>query len=207
MRLSRLLSPLGISVVGLLVLVVLCAPARATPELTAVPSERGATAPGHGQEVATPRLHANVTATQTLTRHVFLPIIAQQDTCDVVTVRQLTACENQIAYDTLRQNHHILIRVVDKFGSGLNGVPVKICWGPYWHDCALPVTQNLRGEPGRVDFSMFIHEYWVEVQVGTGLIAGPISSDIDRIEICEETGEIGNSRYHYSFEVTFTIVG
>ena len=204
---SRLFSPIGISVVGLFVLVVLCAPVRATPHLNAVPSERGVIAPGLGEEVTTPRLRANVTATQTLTQTVFLPIIAHQNTYDVVTVRRLTACENQIAYDTLRQNHHILIRVVDKFGSGLNGIPVKICWGPYWHDCALPVTHNLRGEPGRVDFSMYIFEYWVEVQAGTGAIAGPISSDIDRIEICEETGEIGNSRYHYSFEVTFTIVG
>ena len=200
MRLSRLLSPLGISVVGLLVLVVLCAPAQATPRLNAVPSERGATAAGLGQEGATPRLRANVTATQTLTRHVFLPIIAQQDTDDVVTVRRLTACENQ-------HRHHIFVRVVDKLGNGLNGIPVKICWSLGSYDCALPVTQTLREEPGRVDFSMYIDDYWVEVQAGTGAIAGPINSGIDRDEICEETGEIGNSRYHYSFEVTFTIVG
>jgi hypothetical protein len=111
------------------------------------------------------------------------------------SVRRLTPCENQ-------GKHHIFVHVVDTLGRGLPDIPLKISWGPNPGDAAYATT----GETGWVEFAMFKGVYSVKVATGNSQVVGGITGDFANEEICEDTGEIGNWRYHVSFEVVFTRV-
>lgn len=114
----------------------------------------------------------------------------------VKSVRQLTACENM-------GKHHIYIRVVDANGMGIDGVPVRISWGPGENDGANAVTESKDGEMGHINFAMFKGTYNVQVMAGSSQVASGITPDIADHEICESTGEVGNTLYHRSYEVIF----
>jgi hypothetical protein len=113
----------------------------------------------------------------------------------VVSVRRLTACENH-------GMHHIFINVYDKDGKGIPGIRLRVSW---LTDSVIAETgHKLDVHPGYVEFAMFKGSYTVEVLDGTSEVAGPVSPDIPESEGCTETGNpIGNSLYHYSFEVIF----
>jgi hypothetical protein len=115
----------------------------------------------------------------------------------VSSVRQLTPCENQ-------GKHHIFVHVIDAAGNGLNGVPVLICWGPAYFDCAHMITEEKWRGNGWVEFAMFKGTYSVQIEGARSQVASGITPDFAVDEICEDTGSIGNSRFHVSFEVTFT---
>jgi hypothetical protein len=118
---------------------------------------------------------------------------------EVSSVRQLTPCENQ-------GKHHIFVHVINAAGNGLNGVPVLICWGPGQADCAHPITEDKERGKGWVEFAMFKGAYSVQIEGANSQVASGITPDFAIDEICEDTGEIGNSRFHVSFEVIFTRV-
>ncbi len=114
----------------------------------------------------------------------------------VTGVRQLTACENE-------GKHHIFVHVIDKAGNGLNGVPLKICWGPSDGDCANPITETKGRGPGWVEFAMFKGVYSVQVAGAKSQVASGITPDYQIDEECPATGNaVANSRFHASFEVT-----
>ncbi len=112
-----------------------------------------------------------------------------------VSIRQLTPCENE-------GKHHLFIYVKDMNGKGMPGVRVRVAW-PGGE--ATPMTgHKLEIGPGFVDFAMFKGSYTVEVLGYASEIAGPISPDIPRNELCAETGNpVANSLFHYSYEVIF----
>ncbi|GAB4529842.1 MAG: hypothetical protein Kow0063_07320 [Anaerolineae bacterium] len=113
----------------------------------------------------------------------------------IASVRQLTPCENE-------GKHHIFVHVVDAAGNGLNGVPLKICWGPGEGDCAHPVTESKERGKGWVEFAMFKGVYSVQVESGKSQVASGITPDFQIDELCSETGNpVANSRFHASFEV------
>jgi CRP-like cAMP-binding protein len=115
----------------------------------------------------------------------------------VVKVRRLTACENQ-------GNHHIFIQVLDQNGNGIPGVTLKVTWGPGDRDWAPAETgHKLEKGPGYVEFAMFHGTYTVEV-VGFKSEKAQVTVDIPQAETCEETDNpVGNSLYHWSYEVVF----
>lgn len=114
-----------------------------------------------------------------------------------VTVRQLTACENQ-------GKHHLFIYVNDRTGAGIPGVRLRVWW-PGGE--AFLTTGDKIEDPGLTDFAMFKGTYYVEVLGYASETAGPLSPDIPRDELCAENGNpVANSLFHYSFEVTFTKV-
>jgi hypothetical protein len=125
----------------------------------------------------------------------FLPIVIGSGGPDftVISVRQLTPCENE-------GRHHIFTRVVNANGVGLNGIPLKICWGPSQADCAHITTD----ETGWAEFAMFKGTYSVQVATGTSQVVSGMTGDYAIDEMCEETGNpVANSRFHVSFEVIF----
>ncbi len=114
----------------------------------------------------------------------------------VTSVRQLTACENE-------GKHHIFVHVIDKNGSGLNGVPLKICWAPGDDNCANPTTESKSEGQGWVEFAMFKGAYSVQVAGAKSQVASGITPDYQLDELCPTTGNpVANSRFHASFEVT-----
>jgi hypothetical protein len=118
---------------------------------------------------------------------------------EVSSVRKLTPCENQ-------GKHHIFVHVIDAAGNGLNGVPLMICWGPGEADCAHPITETKERGKGWVEFAMYKGTYSVQIEGANSQVASGITPDFAVDEICEDTGSIGNSRFHVSFEVIFTRV-
>jgi CRP-like cAMP-binding protein len=115
----------------------------------------------------------------------------------VTSVRQLTACENE-------GKHHIFARVIDAAGNGLDGMPLKICWGPGTADCARPITETKQRGQGWVEFAMFKGVYSVQVDAPKSQAASGITPDFQLDEECKTTGNpVANSRFHASFEVTF----
>lgn len=108
-------------------------------------------------------------------------------------VRQLTACENN-------GKHHIFVNVVDQNGSGMPGMTVRVAW---------PGGESFletgdKEEPGLADFAMFKGEYTVEVMGVLSEVVGPITPNIPKDEPCHENGNaVGNSLFHYSYDVEF----
>jgi hypothetical protein len=115
---------------------------------------------------------------------------------EVGSVRQLTACENQ-------GRHHIFTRIVDSDGDGLSDIPIQVCWAPGTDNCAVITTDDA----GWAVFAMFKGIYSVQVASGNSQVASGITADFGIDEVCEETGEIGNYRFHYSYEVIFIKTG
>jgi len=116
----------------------------------------------------------------------------------IASVRQLTACENQ-------GKHHIFIKVIDSAGNGLDGVPIKICWGPLEGQCTnpYPLTETKDDGPGQVHFAMFKGVYSVQVANAKSQVASGITPDYQLDELCPENDNpVANSRFHASFEVT-----
>jgi hypothetical protein len=113
----------------------------------------------------------------------------------VASVRQLSPCENE-------GNHHIYIRVVDQNGEGVDGVPVKVCWGTNQGDCVRPITETKSRGKGWIEFAMFKGTYNVQVDGAKSMVASGITPDFQRDELCPATGNsVANSLYHASFEV------
>jgi CRP-like cAMP-binding protein len=116
----------------------------------------------------------------------------------VKEIRRLTACENQ-------GNHHLFINVVDLQGNGIPGITLKVAWGPNDNDWAPAETgHKLEKGPGYVEFAMFHGTYTVEVMGAKSEKAEGMTVDIAQGETCEETGNpVGNSLYHWSYDVVF----
>jgi hypothetical protein len=114
-----------------------------------------------------------------------------------VSVRQLTPCENQ-------GKHHIFIHVVDQAGNAMSGVELRVWWTG---GEASVVTGTKAEDSSLTDFAMFKGTYYVEVKGAISEVAGPITPDIPRDELCKENNNaVANSFYHYSYEVIFTKV-
>jgi len=113
----------------------------------------------------------------------------------VVSVRELTPCENM-------GRHHIFVKVQDTAGRGINGVPVRICWGDLPYECAMPITETLSAGDGWIEFAMFRGIYSVTVADGTSQVASGLTPDYAVDEPCGDD-EDANSLYHISFEVIF----
>jgi cAMP-dependent protein kinase regulator len=114
----------------------------------------------------------------------------------IASSRQLTPCENE-------GKHHIFIHVIDATGNGLNGVQVKVCWGPNEGDCAHPITETKDRGPGWVEFAMFKGVYSVQIEGAKSQVASGLTPDFQLDELCVETDNpVANSRFHASFEVT-----
>lgn len=115
----------------------------------------------------------------------------------LASVRQLTACENA-------GKHHIFVYVLDQQGQGMPNMQVRVTWvgGE-----AILTTGDKGSNPGLVDFAMFKGTYRVELVNASSQVIDGITPDIPRDEMCDETGNpVGNSLFHYSYEVTFTKV-
>jgi len=113
----------------------------------------------------------------------------------VVKVRRLSACENH-------GNHNIYINVIDKDRNGIPWVKLWVSWGP--DGAELETGHKPEMGDGYVDFPMFKGTHTVEVVNARSEIAQGITPDIPVAERCEDTGEeLGNSLYHYSYEVVF----
>jgi hypothetical protein len=136
--------------------------------------------------------------TTELTHHVYLPIIGHNPYF-TASIRQLTACENQ-------GRHHLFITVVSSTGEELSDVPIKISWSAGFEEIITDSTVITTDNSGKAEFTMFKVNYWAEVASGTGKTVGPVTTTIDSVEICEDTGEVGNSLFHYSYEIVFTKV-
>lgn len=112
-----------------------------------------------------------------------------------VSVRQLTACENE-------GKHHLFIYVKNTNGEGMVGVRVRVAWPG--GEATMMTGEKTHIDPGFVDFAMFKGNYTVQVLDYVSEIAGPITPDIPRDEICAETGNgVANSLFHYSYEIIF----
>jgi len=114
----------------------------------------------------------------------------------VRSVRQLTPCENQ-------GRHHIFIRVQDSAEQGINGLPIRIEWGPGNDQYAITHTGRkpyINGtlRDGVAEFAMFRGFYWVSVLDGETERAGEFTADYGVTEYCGNSP--GNSLYHVSFE-------
>jgi hypothetical protein len=113
----------------------------------------------------------------------------------LVKVRRLSACENH-------GNHNININVLDKDGNGLPWIKCWVSWGP--DGAELETGHKPEIGDGYVDFPMFKGTHTVQVMNFKSEIAQGITPDIPVGERCEESGEdLGNSLYHYSYEVVF----
>jgi len=113
----------------------------------------------------------------------------------VATARQMTPCENA-------GKHHLFINVRDKNGQGIPNVRVRVFW---MSGEAFAVTgHKLEVHPGFVDFAMFKGSYTVQLADLDSEVAGPLTPDIPRDEICDKTrNPVANSLFHYSYEITF----
>lgn len=111
--------------------------------------------------------------------------------------RQLTACENN-------GKHHLFIYVRDGNGTGIPGVNVRVAWAG---GEVVVQTGTKAEDPGLVDFPMFKGSYWVQVLDGSSEEVGPLTPDIPIDVPCLENGNpVGNSLFHYSYDVIFTKV-
>lgn len=112
-----------------------------------------------------------------------------------VSVRQLTACENE-------GKHHLFIYVKDLNGQGIPGVRVRVSWAS--GEATMMTGEKTHIDPGFVDFAMFKGTYTVQILDYATEIAGPLTPDIPRDELCAETGNgVANSLFHYSYEIIF----
>jgi hypothetical protein len=112
-----------------------------------------------------------------------------------VSVRQLTPCENE-------GKHHLFIYIKDINGEGMPGLRVRVSWPS--GDATMMTGEKNHIDPGFVDFAMFKGSYTVQVLDYVSEIAGPLTPDIPRDELCAETGNtVANSLFHYSYEVIF----
>ncbi len=110
-------------------------------------------------------------------------------------VRQLTPCENE-------GKHHLFIYVKDADGEGMPGVRLRVAWSG--GEASTTTGEKNHIDPGFVDFAMFKGSYTVQVLGYVSEIAGPITPDIPRNELCADTGNpVANSLYHYSYEIVF----
>ena len=108
-----------------------------------------------------------------------------------VTVRRLTACEN-------RGKHHIFIRLRGSQGHALPDNTVRVSWS----DGSVDIHTGLKAEDaGLVEFTMYPGNYWVDIPNTDCETVGPLTTEIPEGEYCD--GELGNSLYHYSYEVIF----
>jgi hypothetical protein len=157
-----------------------------TPTITPTPTETPTQLPTSiPQPAAAPRPTATFTPAPTPTPNVDFQ----------VNIRQLTACENE-------GKHHLFIYVKDIQGQGLPGVRVRVGWPG--GEATMMTGEKTHIGPGFVDFAMFKGSYTVQVLDYVSEIGGPITPDIPRSELCEETGNpVANSLFHYSYEVTF----
>ncbi|MGC8878106.1 MAG: cyclic nucleotide-binding domain-containing protein [Anaerolineae bacterium] len=162
-----------------------------TPTITPTPTRTPSPTPP-----ATPTSRPRARATRAPTDTPTPPPTPTPDVDYIIaSVRQLTPCENE-------GKHHIFVRVIDQFGNGVDGVPLKICWGPGDNDCARPITETKSRGKGWVEFAMFKGTYNVRVDGAKSMVASGITPDYQLDEICPETGNpVANSRYHASFEV------
>jgi hypothetical protein len=145
---------------------------------------------------STPRPHTPTPRPPTETPTITLTPTPDADYI-VSSVRQLTPCENE-------GKHHIFIHVIDKTGSGLNNVPIKVCWAPGDNGCAKPLTETKSEGPGWVEFAMFKGTYSVQVDNAKSQVASGITPDYQVDQRCNATGNnVANSLYHASFEVIF----
>lgn len=113
----------------------------------------------------------------------------------LVKVRRLSACENN-------GNHNIYINVLDKDGNGLPWVKLWVSWGA--DGVELETGHKPEIGLGYADFPMFKGTHSVQVLDGKSEVAHGITPDIPVNERCEETNnDVGNSLYHYSYEVVF----
>ena len=113
----------------------------------------------------------------------------------LVKVRRLSACENN-------SNHNIYINVIDKDGKGIPWVKVWVSWGP--EGVSLETGHKLEMGDGYVDFPMFKGTHTVQVMDAKSEMAQGISPDIPVNERCDKTNnDVGNSLFHYSYEVVF----
>jgi len=150
-----------------------------TPTITPTPIPTDTPVPVRSRVVHTP--------TPTLTP---LP-----DVDFLVSVRQLKPCENQ-------GKHHIFVHVVDQNGDGIPGMQVKVAW--VGGETAIKTGTKIE-DPGLGDFAMFKGTYFVEMIGASSQVAGPITPNIPKDELCKENGNpVANSLFHYSFEVVFT---
>jgi hypothetical protein len=116
----------------------------------------------------------------------------------VGAIRQMTPCENE-------GKHHIFAYVRDKAGNGIPGVRMRVFWPGGVGGEAILVTGTKIQDAGLADFAMFKGSYFIEVLDGVSQVIGPISPDIPQDEVCPTSGNtVGNSLFHYSFEVIFT---
>jgi len=112
-----------------------------------------------------------------------------------VSVRQLTPCENE-------GKHHLFIYVKNIDGQGMPGLRVRVSWPS--GEATMLTGQKNHIDPGFVDFAMFKGSYTAQVLDYASEIAGPITPDIPRDELCAETGNgVANSLFHYSYEIIF----
>ena len=110
-------------------------------------------------------------------------------------VRRLSACENH-------GNHHIYINVLDKDGNGIPWTKVWVSWGP--DGAELETGHKPEMGDGYVDFPMYKGTHTVQVMNFKSEIAQGITPDIPVAERCEDSdNDLGNSLYHYSYEVVF----
>ncbi|MCS7259656.1 MAG: cyclic nucleotide-binding domain-containing protein [Anaerolineae bacterium] len=165
-----------------------------TPTITPTPTRTPSPTPPPATPTPRPRVRATRAPTDTPTP---LPTPTPDVDYIITSVRQLTPCENE-------GKHHIFVHVIDQFGNGIDGVPIKICWGPSDKDCARPLTETKSRGKGWVEFAMFKGTYNVRVDGAKSMVASGITPDYQLDEMCPETGNpVANSRYHASFEVIF----
>ncbi len=163
-----------------------------TPTITPTPTRTPSPTPPPATPTPRPRARATRAPTDTPTPP---PTPTPDVDYIIASVRQLTPCENE-------GKHHIFVRVIDQFGNGIDGVPIKICWGPGDNDCARPLTETKSRGKGWVEFAMFKGTYNVRVDGAKSMVASGITPDYQLDELCPETGNpVANSRYHASFEV------
>ncbi len=111
-----------------------------------------------------------------------------------VTSRRLTACEN-------RGLHHLFIRIRDANNSPLSDVRIRVRWPDDGEN--ILTTGDKIEDLGLAEFPMFKGYYWVSLVDFAGPEIGPFTPNIVRDEVCDETGQLGNSLFHYSYEVVF----
>ncbi len=87
-------------------------------------------------------------------------------------------------------------------GQGMPGVRVLVSWPG--GEATMMTGEKTHIDDGFVDFAMFKGNYTVQILDYATEIAGPITPDIPRDELCEETGNaVANSLFHYSYEIVF----
>jgi hypothetical protein len=113
----------------------------------------------------------------------------------LVKVRRLSACENH-------GRHNIYVNVLDKENKGLPGVKVFVSWGQ--DGTTLETGHKPELGDGYADFPMYKGTHSVQVMDAKSEMAQGITPDIPTNERCDETNnDVGNSTFHYSYEVVF----